>query len=180
MATAVIAVLLLVVDRPGKVELLAYVAILAVPAALAVGAFAGKPALFAPAAMLSIALSPMLFTGMPLLLIPGLLYVWAYVSSPRPKGLPTARGVAAVVAPIVLTIVALRVVVHGASERCVTTTVGNITQTDCATVPTVGRAVLGFGLACAAVVTGWVLARSSAHVRKNQGDEGERTPTRTG
>jgi hypothetical protein len=168
-ATAAIAALLLRSDRPGRFDQVAFAAVLAVPSALAVASLARRTVLFAPAALLAVGLSPVLWSGILLLLVPGIAYATVYLRSPRPTMTPRLRSVAAVLAPTGITIVAFWMLTSETTERCATTVTATGSSTACASVTTPTHAAIAVTVACIAVIVGWVVAQPARHSVRSHG-----------
>jgi len=157
--TAVIAGLLLRAEDAWISGRLAWIAVLAVPFGLAVAALGRRPLLFVPAAVLAVVLSPMLWSGILLLLVPGVAYAWTFARGPLRTTSLSRRALVAVIAPILVTVTAVRLLSSETTERCTTTATSNGSSTACWSVPT--RTTEVILLALVAVAAGWLLAPSA-------------------
>ena len=111
------------------------------------------------AVALAVVLSPMLWSGILLLLVPGVAYAWTFARGPLRTTSLSRRALVAVVAPIVVTVTAVRLLSSETTERCTTTATSNGSSTACWSVPT--RTTEVILLALVAVAAGWLLAPSA-------------------
>jgi hypothetical protein len=166
-STAVMAFLLLDLDDRRRLGLLGYLAVLSVPAALAVGSLVQRRVLLLPAAMLGVGMSPMLFSGIFFLLVPGIVYAFAFVASREPVRIPRLLAILAVVTPVTITALALAALLTGGtSEQCTSTVSSTVSSTECSTAPTAGSSALSLGLAVLAVVLGYILTAPPRRERR--------------
>jgi hypothetical protein len=142
------------VDKPGRI---AWAVTLSVPAALAIASLERRPVLLVPAAFTSIGMSWTLFTGIPLLLLPGIAYAVAYARA-TDGDTSSTRATIAICVPIALTAAAAVLLFVGPHRQdCATTAHGET----CGTLVAGGsnaRIALVIGLAVLAVVSGMVAA----------------------
>jgi hypothetical protein len=137
---------------------LALTAVCLVPLALAAGALTGRRVLLLPAAIAAIAVGPVLWSGLPLLWIPGIAYAIAFA---RMRRIPLPRWwrtILAVVVPVALTVTALVLLFNDATQRCGHTANSSL----CAGGPPDANVRLSIGCSALAVICGWVLARPQA------------------
>jgi hypothetical protein len=117
----VTAVLLLRLDDLEREVLLAgkigILLVIVLPVVLAVMSLWSRPALLLPAAILNILESPMMWSGLPLVFLPGLLYGIAYVKD-RPVTLTALQIAAAIVIPVALGVSALVVMLSDTTWSC--------------------------------------------------------------
>lgn len=137
------------VDGP---QSLALTAVCLVPVALAAGALFRRRILMLPAAILGIVVSPVLWSGLPLLFVPGVGYAVAYIRVPSLL-LPWFRRIAAVVIPVVLAMGGMFLLFSDTAQRCGSD--GN--STFCSTVPPTINVSASIVCAALAVVAGWLL-----------------------
>jgi hypothetical protein len=140
---------------------LALTVVCLVPLALAAGALTGRRVLLLPAAIAAIAVGPILWSGLPLLWIPGIAYAIAFARTRRIHLPPWWRTILAIVVPVALTITALVLLFNDATQRCGHTSNSSV----CAGGPS--DANVGMSIACSAlaVICGWLLAIHSKRVR---------------
>jgi len=155
-ATLALAVLMLARGEPERsVELpgaVAFTAVMAAPAVLAVLSLYGRTILLVPAAVVSIAMSPMLWSGLPLLLVPGVLYALAFTRRRWPVP-PTAlpRFFAATL-PGVFIVVALVLLIGDTQQRCASSGHSYV----CSQVPPTSAVVATVGLIAVTIAGAWV------------------------
>jgi hypothetical protein len=109
-------------------------AVLALPLALAVASLWRRPILLVPAATFSILFSPMLWSGLPLLFVPGVLYLIAFLKT----GTTEASGLqigAAVVLPLTLGFAAVALLFGDTASRCAEERSASAFRSTCAQVP---------------------------------------------
>jgi hypothetical protein len=165
LATAVVTFLLLAPEHADQTSRVGYAAILAVPAGLAAAALVDRPVLLMPAALLSVALSPMLFSGILLLLVPGIAYACSYVIGNGRGPIPRTLAVASVLAPIVLTILAVMLLfTSGTTEVCVS----DANSTSCSTAHSPSSVAFEIVLAVCAVATGWFFATPVRRIARSR------------
>lgn len=130
----------------------AYAALTVAPWLLAVGALRGRPVLLGPAALIAIATSPLLWSGMLLLLGPGALYLWAFARArpTHPRGL---RRLAALALPPALVGAGWVVLFTGGEARCATGQSGAVCSEVVDAVPAAASVTAAVG----AAVGGWLL-----------------------
>ena len=147
-----------VVDAP---QTLALTAVCLVPVALAAGALNGRRVLLLPAAIVAIAVGPVLWSGLPLLWIPAIGYAIAFARM-RPRPLPPWwRTIPAVLVPVALAITALVMLFSDTAQRCGHTSGGTL----CSSVPPTRNVTASIGCSFLAVVIGWLLAVHSKQSR---------------
>lgn len=141
-------------------QTLALTAVCLVPVALAAGALFRRRILMLPAAILGIVVSPVLWSGLPLLFVPGVGYAVAYIRMPSLL-LPWFRRIAAVVIPVVLGMGGMFLLFSDTAQRCGSD--GNSTL--CSTVPPTINVTASIVCSALAVVGGWLLAVHSNQSR---------------
>ena len=122
------------------------------PLALVLLAWRGRrPTLYAPAGAICLGASPLLWSAMPLLAVPGVLFLRAFA-----KRSPTidARRATAILAPIALSVVAWALLFSNTSQHCRSDENGY----SCSDQPSATRTALSVAVAVAGVGAGWVLA----------------------
>jgi hypothetical protein len=113
---------------------LGLLAVLALPLALAIASLFARPCLLLPAAIFSILISPMLWSGLPLAFIPGVAYGIAFVKAGSPP-LGALQVVAAVVIPVALGVTAFGVSLGDTTTRCAEERTATGGRSVCADVP---------------------------------------------
>jgi hypothetical protein len=142
------ALLVLPLDRLDREVLLlrnvGLLIVLALPLALAVASLFTRPALLLPAAIFSIVISPMLWAGLPLVFIPGVVYGIAFAKAGSPP-LSALQVVASVLTPIALGVAAFALLIGNSESRCAEERTATGGRSVCADVPT-AASVAGVGV----------------------------------
>jgi hypothetical protein len=124
--------------------------VLALPLALAVVSLFARPSLLLPAATFSVLISPMMWSGLPLVFIPGVVYGIAFAKAGSPP-LSALQIVTAIVIPVALGITSFGLLVGDTTTTCAEERTATSSRSVCADVPSTAS-VVGVGLVVSAAV----------------------------